>query len=76
MPYITDRKQFLREIDLAMLIADDDDDDDDSFLELDALASFSRFTQDRTKRHRDDHFFIEKFPILTDADIQDNKAGV
>lgn len=72
MPYITDRKQFLREIELAMLIADDDDDDEvaEELLELYAVASFSRFTQDRVRRHRDDHFFVEKFPILTDAEFR------
>ena len=53
MPYITDRKQFLREIELAMLIADDDDDYEaaEVLLELYALTSFSRFTQDRIRRH-------------------------
>ncbi|KAI9231121.1 MAG: hypothetical protein BYD32DRAFT_230174 [Podila humilis] len=72
MPYISDHTQFLREIELTMLMAvyNDDDEGAEELLDLYYLASSSRFTQERIRRHRNDHFFVEKFPVLTDAEFR------
>jgi hypothetical protein len=53
MPYISDCKQVLHEIELAVLIANDNDDDKaaEEILELYAVTSSSCFIQDHIRQH-------------------------
>lgn len=55
-----------------MFLADDNDDNEEAeeLFELFAFVSSSRFIHDRTRQHRDDHFFIEKFPKLTNDEFR------
>ncbi|KAI7818459.1 hypothetical protein BC939DRAFT_506534 [Gamsiella multidivaricata] len=69
---ISERKQLLRDLELAVFLADDNDDHEEAeeFMALYAFISSSPFIDDRTRRHRDDHFFVETFPTLNDDEFR------
>jgi len=81
MPYASERKQLIRDIELAILLSYDDDDDDivEELVQLHDLFTSSRFINCQTKRTRDDHFFRQKFELLNDIEFKSTfrttKAG-
>ncbi|KAG0337868.1 hypothetical protein BG005_003924, partial [Podila minutissima] len=81
MPFASERKQLIRDIELTILLTHDDDDDDtvEDLVHLHELVTTSSFINEKSKRGHDDHFFRQKFELLTDVEfkstLRTSKAG-
>lgn len=77
MPFASNRKIFIRELEIMILLADEDDDEKavKKLVKLHELVTCKKFINDRALRRRNEHFFRQKFEYLTKTN-SDQPSGL
>lgn len=72
MPFTSERKNLIRNLELMIVDAFNDSDDEtvEELVELHDFITISRFVNERTLRVQDDHFFRQKFERLMDDEFR------